>query len=497
MFTAVTNLLTIAFGPIPRWLVGVCMENVEAGRPLVRERAPLLYRFHFAGDERALLLGGLRAADAAALLGSGALAYWFWHGALQISGPHWLNLAIGTLLGAQGLHFAGRYRAERLARGALGRALVAWTGAVLLVVAAIYFTGHGRSFSRAWVMLWWAGGCASLAGLELGFRCVLQTWRTKGKLISRVAVFGSAAEARRVAGRIEEQAAGDRRVVAICHQGEGGSGGDRRSEVDDVVRLARQVRIDEVVLAAAWRLDAELAEALERLGSLPTDVKLCATLLPPGVGPAIELPPIPIHRRPLAGASAHLKRASDVALSAVALVALLPVMVAIGVAVKLDSPGPAIYRQRRAGFNRNTFVVYKFRTMYVAESDGAVVQARRDDARVTRIGGLLRRLSLDELPQLLNVLRGEMSLVGPRPHAVPHDEQYGLLIDRYLHRHRVLPGITGWAQVNGWRGETDTIGKMKARIEHDLWYIENWSLSLDLLILLRTVFIALHDKHAY
>jgi lipopolysaccharide/colanic/teichoic acid biosynthesis glycosyltransferase len=135
--------------------------------------------------------------------------------------------------------------------------------------------------------------------------------------------------------------------------------------------------------------------------------------------------------------------------------------------------------------------------MHVAQGVESLAQATRDDPRVTRIGRVLRRLSLDELPQLLNVLRGEMSLVGPRPHAVPHDEQYGPLIDGYLHRHRVRPGITGWAQINGWRGETNTLGKMKARIEHDLWYIENWSLSLDLLIMLRTVLISVYDDNAY
>jgi lipopolysaccharide/colanic/teichoic acid biosynthesis glycosyltransferase len=165
--------------------------------------------------------------------------------------------------------------------------------------------------------------------------------------------------------------------------------------------------------------------------------------------------------------------------------------------VKLDSRGPVIYRQRRAGFNLNVFVVYKFRTMHESDDDAEVIQAQRDDARVTRVGRVLRRLSLDELPQLFNVLRGEMSLVGPRPHAVPHDQQYGRLIDGYLRRHRVLPGITGWAQVNGWRGETDTLEKMRARIEHDVWYIEHWSLALDLKILIRTALIALGDKHAY
>lgn len=471
------------------------MSPIDAEVRYSRKSRAALDHFRFAGDDQALLLGGLRLADAAALVASGAAAFWFWHPGYQVSGPHWLSIVIGALLGAQGLHFSGRYRAQSLSHGVLVRALTAWTIAVLFVVAAIYFAGEGRSFSRAWVMIWWAGGCASLVALEIAFRSVLHTWRMEGKLTSRVAVFGPAEEASRVAARIEEDPTGYRRVVAICHQN-GGSGDEKTSELEDVVRLARQVRIDEVVLAAALRLDAELAEALERLGSLPTDVKLCLTLVPSDARPPIELKPIAVHHRPLAGASAHLKRISDVVLTLIGLVVLLPLMLVIAAAIKLDSPGPAIYRQPRAGFNRNWFVVYKFRTMHVS-ADGDLTQATRNDPRVTRVGRILRRLSLDELPQLLNVLRGEMSLVGPRPHAVPHDEKYGRLIDKYLHRHRVRPGITGWAQVNGWRGETDTLAKMKARIEHDLWYIENWSLSLDLLILFRTIFVSFRSENAY
>jgi putative colanic acid biosynthesis UDP-glucose lipid carrier transferase len=473
------------------------LDHADASLPLSLERRSALGRSHFAGDERALLLGGLRVADAAALIVSGALAYELWHGELSVPGLYWLYIVIGAALGAQALSVAGRYGVERLWRGALARSCVGWGGAVLLVVALIYFAGEGKTFSRAWTVLWWVGGCAGLSATDFCFRRLLRSWQMRGRLTSRVAVFGAPPDAERVGHEIEEEASGYRRVVAICHQASGGGGAEQASELDDLVRLARQVRIDEAVLTLSCQVGPEIREALVRLGSLPIDVKLYLRLLSPADEAAFELPAIQIHRRPLAGGSALVKRTADVVLSGLALVAFLPLMACIAALVKLDSRGPVIYRQRRAGFNLNVFVVYKFRTMYESSGDAEVIQAQRDDARVTRVGKVLRQLSLDELPQLFNVLRGEMSLVGPRPHAVPHDQKYGRLIDGYLRRHRVLPGITGWAQVNGWRGETDTLEKMRARIEHDVWYIEHWSLALDLKILIRTALIALGDKHAY
>jgi putative colanic acid biosynthesis UDP-glucose lipid carrier transferase len=168
------------------------------------------------------------------------------------------------------------------------------------------------------------------------------------------------------------------------------------------------------------------------------------------------------------------------------------------VLVKLDSPGPVLFRQKRYGFNNNDITVFKFRSMRNDPNpDPSVPQAQRNDPRVTRIGAFLRKSSLDELPQLFNVLQGTMSLVGPRPHAVAHNEHYAAVIDGYLGRHRVKPGITGWAQVNGYRGETDTPEKMRMRVQYDLYYIDNWSLSLDLKILLMTIFVGFVNRNAY
>src|SRR6185437_7559524 len=210
------------------------------------------------------------------------------------------------------------------------------------------------------------------------------------------------------------------------------------------------------------------------------------------------LPLLHVFERPLGGWGGFWKGLEDRVLGSLILAISLPVMAAVAALIKLDSRGPVLFRQKRYGFNNNEITVFKFRTMHHDRSpDPTVPQARRNDPRVTRIGGLLRRTSLDELPQLFNVLRGDMSLVGPRPHAVAHNEQYAKIIDGYLGRHRVKPGITGWAQVNGLRGETDTPEKMRMRVQFDLFYIDNWSLLLDLKILLLTGFSGFVHRNAY
>jgi putative colanic acid biosysnthesis UDP-glucose lipid carrier transferase len=172
-------------------------------------------------------------------------------------------------------------------------------------------------------------------------------------------------------------------------------------------------------------------------------------------------------------------------------------MIAIAIGVRLSSPGPVIFRQRRNGLDGSEIVIYKFRSMTSQENGDVVPQARKHDPRITRFGRMLRRASLDELPQFINVLQGRMSIVGPRPHAVAHNEEYRQVIRAYMVRHKVKPGITGWAQVNGHRGETDTIEKMKARVEYDLEYLRNWSIGLDLQIIVRTIGLVFSDRHAY
>jgi putative colanic acid biosynthesis UDP-glucose lipid carrier transferase len=209
------------------------------------------------------------------------------------------------------------------------------------------------------------------------------------------------------------------------------------------------------------------------------------------------VPVVGICETPFTGTNRLIKRLSDIVLSALILVLVAPVMLAVAIGVKLSSPGPIIFKQRRNGLNGEEIMVYKFRSMTSTDNGPVVKQATKGDARITRFGAFIRRTSLDELPQFINVLRGSMSIVGPRPHAVAHNEMYRQLIKAYMVRHKVKPGITGWAQVNGHRGETETIEKMQARVEYDLEYLRNWSLALDLVIILRTIKTAFYDSSAY
>jgi putative colanic acid biosynthesis UDP-glucose lipid carrier transferase len=239
--------------------------------------------------------------------------------------------------------------------------------------------------------------------------------------------------------------------------------------------------------------NSNITAALARLRSLPLNVSLCPARIPSVaflkvkvVGHHIFLK---VLKSPLSGWARVVKRLEDILIGGALLIFFMPLMLSIAIAIKCDSRGPVLFVQRRYGFNNERISVLKFRTMKHDESaDASVPQAVRNDPRVTRLGRLLRATSLDELPQLFNVLWGDMSLVGPRPHALAHNEMYGAIIDGYLGRHKVRPGITGWAQINGWRGPTETVEKMKARVEHDLYYIENWSLLLDFKILAQTLF---------
>jgi putative colanic acid biosynthesis UDP-glucose lipid carrier transferase len=209
------------------------------------------------------------------------------------------------------------------------------------------------------------------------------------------------------------------------------------------------------------------------------------------------VPVVGICETPFTGTNELVKRISDIVLGTIILVLISPILAILAIGVKLSSPGPVIFKQKRNGLDGEEIVVYKFRSMRVMDNGTVVKQATKDDPRITKFGAFIRKTSLDELPQFINVLQGRMSIVGPRPHAVAHNEEYRKLIKAYMVRHKVKPGITGWAQVNGYRGETETIDKMQARIEYDLEYLRNWSLGLDLQIIVRTIRLVLFDRNAY
>jgi putative colanic acid biosynthesis UDP-glucose lipid carrier transferase len=270
----------------------------------------------------------------------------------------------------------------------------------------------------------------------------------------------------------------------------------------EVVRNAREKRIDEVLVVLPWNRPDVIGQIENGLRMLPLPVKLLPDTVAARVlrRPLFELGPtqaVELQRAPLNITQRYSKRIIDLLLAAFGLFALTPFMAVIAAAIRLESRGPAMFLQTRVGFNGRSFRIYKFRTMRACEDGPIILQATKEDNRVTQLGRLLRKLSIDEIPQLFNVLRGDMSLVGPRPHALAHDNEYDQLIATYAIRHKMRPGITGWAQVNGYRGETRELGLMKQRVESDLWYIEYWSLWLDVRILLLTIVRAFKSENAY
>lgn len=301
--------------------------------------------------------------------------------------------------------------------------------------------------------------------------------------------------------RVEQATQGAARVVAVCGPGQRTNlpGVTTAESISDLVLHCNDLGIERILVAAPRTAGRELFDRLQPLRGCAVDVDVIANGYDPDITrwPAVSFAGIPAVRvvtRPLSDGQVFIKRAEDIVLASLAILFLGPVLVAIAAAVRLDSPGPIIFRQRRHGFNHACFTVWKFRTMYVDAASMTVAQATRDDPRVTPVGRVLRRTSLDELPQLFNVLLGEMSMIGPRPHAVEHNEFYGPLIENYMARHRMKPGITGWAQVHGWRGETESLDKMKTRIDHDIWYVDNWSLLLDVKIIFMTFSVLWHPN---
>jgi putative colanic acid biosynthesis UDP-glucose lipid carrier transferase len=274
------------------------------------------------------------------------------------------------------------------------------------------------------------------------------------------------------------------------------------SDISKCIHQAKNGDIDILFITLPISAEKRIAEIINLLSDTTVDVYvvpafMLSDVMQGRVTHIGKIDALSIFESPYLGSKILLKRFEDIAVSLIAIILLSPVYILIAITLKITSPGPVLFKQSRYGLRGENISVYKFRSMTVMESDGQVTQATRGDKRVTPFGGFLRRSSLDELPQFFNVLMGDMSVVGPRPHAVSHNEEYRKLIQFYMLRHHVKPGITGWAQVSGWRGETDTLDKMQKRIEYDLYYILQWSIWFDLKILMLTVLTCLKSENTY
>jgi len=449
--------------------------------------------------------------DAVAILVPGMLIYVFYVGwrveSLQL---YLSSLSISTFIVLLAFYAAGLYKFQEIIQlgDQLKKAVAISAITCLSLIALTFALKISEQLSRVWAFSWFVSGTLSLCAARFGCHYLLRKWAETGSLTRNIVIVGAGEQAKRLLAHLRTSKEPWNVIVGVFDDRISRVGAEFQGlpvlgTITDLVAFARKFRTDEVFLAMPWCAENRIKAIVGELAELPVNVHLASDLI------SFDYPIDHYHSfastttlhlaiRPLDGWQKVAKYIEDKVLATLLLIAFLPLMALIALAIKLDSKGPVLFKQLRFGFNNGAISVFKFRTMYHnGDIDSDVSQARRDDPRVTRVGRFLRRTSFDELPQLFNVIQGTMSMVGPRPHAVPHNEEYSRLIRGYFSRHRVKPGITGWAQVNGLRGETKDPEKMKARVDHDVWYIENWSLLRDFYILAKTANVVWFQKTAY
>jgi putative colanic acid biosynthesis UDP-glucose lipid carrier transferase len=379
---------------------------------------------------------------------------------------------------------------------------VVWRFALILLsfIAACYSLGLTQLLSRGWLIFWAVFAAGGLVVTRFAVAMVLRRLSVRGGLLSRRVVFVGAASRTNFLAERSSRTESSVEVVRMIDPGKLQS--PEMPEFQTLQDLVEGGMIDDIIVAPMGDdADDSFSNLLDQLRRLPVNVSLGPHPLwvqRSGRVDAIgSVPTYCVQRRPIDGWGSFSKVLEDRILGTLLLLALSPVMLLCAIAVKLDSPGPVFFVQRRQGMAGDIFPIIKFRSMRCMEDGDDVQQAKKDDDRITKVGRFLRRTSLDELPQLFNVVKGDMSLVGPRPHALKHDAYYSKIIKDYAARHKVKPGMTGWAQVNGFRGETNEPELMEKRLAYDLGYIENWTILFDLRILFLTIKAVAKPENAY
>ncbi|MFZ5448744.1 MAG: undecaprenyl-phosphate glucose phosphotransferase [Thermodesulfobacteriota bacterium] len=388
------------------------------------------------------------------------------------------------------------------------RVLLAWIVVAAILMTLGYVTKTSVHFSRKVLLTWIPLVPGALVLLRLNVYWGLRWLRQQGRNTRAVVIAGAGDLGRRLAKNVVDSpwlgmrllGFFDDRVTGEVHLNHHNY--SVLGTLDDMIGFVKQQDVDMVYLALPLRAEDRVREVAEALQDTTASVYYVPdvfifSLLSASFTDLRGIPLIALWETPFFGVNGWVKRAEDLVLASLILILVSPLLLFIALGVKLSSRGPVIFKQRRYGLDGHEIIVYKFRTMRVCEDGPEICQATPDDHRVTALGRFLRRTSLDELPQFFNVLSGSMSIVGPRPHAVAHNEYYRRLIPGYMLRHKVRPGLTGWAQINGWRGETETLEKMEKRVEYDLDYLRRWSLWFDLKIIVLTVFRGFKDRHAY
>jgi Undecaprenyl-phosphate glucose phosphotransferase len=393
------------------------------------------------------------------------------------------------------------------------RIVAGWGMVFLLVFAFVFFMKLEGVFSRVFMALWFGFGFLAILLLRIIMSMRIRRMTRQGLLDQRTVIVGGGDAADTLVKALADGYHSDLRIIGVFddrwddRSPDVVSGYPKLGTVDDLVDYARHARVDLVIFALPISAETRLLQMLKKLWVLPIDIRLAAhanklKFRPRNYSYIGGLPVFDVVDKPIADWDVVLKWLFDKIVGTLLLILLSPVMLVTAIAVKLDSKGPVFFRQKRYGFNNELIEVFKFRSMRTDMLDATASRlVTKDDPRVTRVGRFIRRTSIDELPQLFNVVfKGNLSIVGPRPHAVhakAENRLYDEVVDGYFARHRVKPGITGWAQVNGWRGETDTEEKIQRRVDYDLAYIENWSLMFDLQIVLMTPFALTKTENAY
>jgi Undecaprenyl-phosphate glucose phosphotransferase len=394
------------------------------------------------------------------------------------------------------------------------RMMSAWAFVFLLFIGASFFAKLGGEVSRLWLSAFFFVGLSALIIERLLLRAMVRSWAREGRLDRRTIIVGADESGEKLVETLRVQADSDIDVLGVFDDRNDGraldtcAGAAKLGKVDDIIEFARRTRVDLVLFALPISAETRILEMLKKLWVLPVDIRLSAhtnklRFRPRAYSYLGKVPTLDVFEAPITDWDLVMKWLFDHVVGAIALLLLSPVMALVALAVKLDSPGPVLFRQKRFGFNNERIDVFKFRSLYHDQADPLASRVvTKNDSRVTRVGRFIRKTSLDELPQLFNVVfKSNLSLVGPRPHAVQGKVQTQLFdeaVDGYFARHRVKPGITGWAQINGWRGEIDNEEKIQKRVEFDLYYIENWSVLFDLYILLKTpLALIANNENAY
>jgi Undecaprenyl-phosphate glucose phosphotransferase len=388
-----------------------------------------------------------------------------------------------------------------------------WAFVFLLFIGASFFAKVGGSVSRLWLSAFFFIGIAVLFVSRLVLRALVRRWAREGRLDRRTVIVGSDENGEKLIKALDAEEDSDLHILGVFDDRNDDraldtcAGKPKLGKIDDIIEFARRTRIDLVLFALPISAEGRILEMLKKLWVLPVDIRLSAhtnklRFRPRSYSYLGSVPTLDVFEQPITDWDIVLKWLFDRVVGGILLILLSPVMALVALAVKLDSPGPVLFRQKRFGFNNERIDVFKFRSLYHHQADPTASKVvTRNDPRVTRVGRIIRKTSLDELPQLFNVVfKGNLSIVGPRPHAIQGKLQARLFdeaVDGYFARHRVKPGITGWAQINGWRGEIDNEEKIQKRVEFDLYYIENWSVLFDAYILLKTPLALIKGENAY